>query len=108
VILVPFPHAAEDHQYKNAAALAAVGGAVCLRQEDADEARLARELVRLMNDSVARAAMAEAARVHGRPGASRDVARDLLDLGGIPERVGVGARAPNGHGTNGTSAREAV
>lgn len=82
-ILVPFPHAADDHQARNAESLAGVGGAVSIRQEAADAVRLASEIVRLLMDDVARKKMADAARAHGRPRAAMEIARDLLDLVGI-------------------------
>jgi UDP-N-acetylglucosamine--N-acetylmuramyl-(pentapeptide) pyrophosphoryl-undecaprenol N-acetylglucosamine transferase len=82
-ILVPFPHAADDHQAKNAEALAAVGGAVAIRQESADAIRIASELVRLLTDKAACTKMADAARAHGRPGAAMEIARDLLELAGV-------------------------
>jgi len=82
-ILVPFPHAADDHQARNAESLAGVGGAVSIRQEAADAVRLASEIVRLLMDDVARKKMADAARAHGRPRAAMEIARDLLDLIGI-------------------------
>jgi UDP-N-acetylglucosamine--N-acetylmuramyl-(pentapeptide) pyrophosphoryl-undecaprenol N-acetylglucosamine transferase len=85
-VLVPFPHAADDHQARNAEALARAGGAVCVRQEAADAARLAREIEALLGDDGARTAMADACRACGRPEAARDVAVDLLALAGIPER----------------------
>ena len=85
-VLVPFPHAADDHQAKNAQALARAGGAVCVRQEAADVIRLATEMGRLLRDDRARTAMADASRACGKPGAARDVASDLLVLAGIPER----------------------
>lgn len=89
-ILVPFPHAADDHQAKNAESLARAGGAIALRQEAADSTRLAMELVALLGDDAARVKMAEAARAHGKPTAAHDVARDLLELAGIP----LGGRSP--------------
>jgi UDP-N-acetylglucosamine--N-acetylmuramyl-(pentapeptide) pyrophosphoryl-undecaprenol N-acetylglucosamine transferase len=85
-ILVPFPHAADDHQAKNALALSAIGGAVCVRQEVADEARLATEIASLLSDDTRRVRMADAAREHGRPRAAEDVAKDLLELAGIPAK----------------------
>jgi UDP-N-acetylglucosamine--N-acetylmuramyl-(pentapeptide) pyrophosphoryl-undecaprenol N-acetylglucosamine transferase len=85
-ILVPFPHAADDHQARNAEALARTGGALCLRQEVADPGRLAREIARLLLDDAARTAMADASRACGKPGAARDVAADLLALAGITQR----------------------
>jgi UDP-N-acetylglucosamine--N-acetylmuramyl-(pentapeptide) pyrophosphoryl-undecaprenol N-acetylglucosamine transferase len=87
-VLVPFPHAADDHQAKNAEALAAAGGAVCLRQDAADAARLAREIGALLGNDRARTAMADASRACGKPGAAHHIAMDLLGLAGIPERPG--------------------
>jgi UDP-N-acetylglucosamine--N-acetylmuramyl-(pentapeptide) pyrophosphoryl-undecaprenol N-acetylglucosamine transferase len=102
-ILVPFPHAADDHQAKNAMALADLGGAVCVRQEAADEARLALELGGLLGDDARRLRMAEAAQQHGRPEAAEEIARDLLELARIPRREPSksGSHA-NGH-TNGVN-----
>jgi len=85
-VLVPFPFAADDHQARNAAALARAGGAVCLRQETADPARLSAEIGRLLGDGAARVAMADAARALGRPEATHDVAADLLALAAVPVR----------------------
>ncbi|HEY8041113.1 MAG TPA: undecaprenyldiphospho-muramoylpentapeptide beta-N-acetylglucosaminyltransferase [Polyangiaceae bacterium] len=97
-VLVPFPHAADDHQARNAEALARAGGAVCVRQEAADAARLATELERLLVDEPARTAMAEASRARGKPGAAHDVAADLLELAGVAlrprTRTNGSARAP--------------
>jgi UDP-N-acetylglucosamine--N-acetylmuramyl-(pentapeptide) pyrophosphoryl-undecaprenol N-acetylglucosamine transferase len=81
-ILIPFPHAADDHQAKNARALARLGAGICLNQSDAEPCRLAAEIERLLADVGARVAMADAARARGRPNAAHDVARDLLDLAG--------------------------
>jgi len=85
-VLVPFPHAADDHQARNAQALARAGGAVCVRQEAADVTRLAAEMGRLLRDDGARTLMADASRACGKPGAAHDVASDLLVLAGIAER----------------------
>ncbi|MDB4996448.1 MAG: UDP-NAM-(pentapeptide) pyrophosphoryl-undecaprenol transferase, partial [Myxococcaceae bacterium] len=85
-ILIPFPHAADDHQAKNAAALEAAGGAITIRQEAADAVRLAREITLLLLDHTRRQKMADAARASGRPNAARAVAEDLLHLAGIDLR----------------------
>jgi UDP-N-acetylglucosamine--N-acetylmuramyl-(pentapeptide) pyrophosphoryl-undecaprenol N-acetylglucosamine transferase len=85
-ILVPFPYAADDHQAKNAEALARAGASVCLRQETAGAERLAAEIEHLLADDVARAAMADVARVRGRPDAARFVAIDLLALASLSEK----------------------
>lgn len=85
-IFVPFPHAADDHQAKNAQALARAGGAVCVREEAADAVRIGAEIAHLLSDDVARVAMADASRECGKPTAARDVAADLLALAGVPVR----------------------
>ncbi len=85
-LLVPFPHAADDHQAKNAEALARAAASVCLRQEDAAAERLAAEIERLLADDAKRAAMADAARDRGRPDAARRVAIDLLALASLDGR----------------------
>jgi UDP-N-acetylglucosamine--N-acetylmuramyl-(pentapeptide) pyrophosphoryl-undecaprenol N-acetylglucosamine transferase len=90
-ILIPFPHAADDHQAKNAMALAELGGACFLRQEAATIPRIAQELTRIACDPELRARMADASRAHGRPRAAFDVAQDLLALAGIAARVEPGS-----------------
>jgi UDP-N-acetylglucosamine--N-acetylmuramyl-(pentapeptide) pyrophosphoryl-undecaprenol N-acetylglucosamine transferase len=83
-LLVPFPHAADDHQARNAESLASAGAAVCLRQELAEVPELAAAIGRLLADAPGRRAMADAARRRGRPHAAEQVARDLLAFAGIP------------------------
>ncbi len=94
-ILIPFPHAADDHQARNARALERAGGAVCIRQEAADTVRLSVEIQRLLVRSEERAKMADAARSTGKPHAAELIARDLLDLMGAP------AAQVNGTAVNG-------
>lgn len=97
-LFVPFPQAADDHQAKNALALVELGGAVCIRQEAADEARLAAEIGDLLADDGRRVAIANAARDHGKPHAADDIARDLLALAGIGLK-----KTPSPPMTNGSS-----
>ena len=79
-ILIPYPHAADDHQAKNAAAYANTGSAVWVRQEAADGMRLSMEIQRLLSDDEGRQRLATSARAQGRPEAARTIARDLVDL----------------------------
>jgi UDP-N-acetylglucosamine--N-acetylmuramyl-(pentapeptide) pyrophosphoryl-undecaprenol N-acetylglucosamine transferase len=85
-VLVPLPHAADDHQTANARALEEAGGAVCLRQDQADVLCIARELSSLLGDPERRLRMSRSARAFGRPDAAAEVARDLCELAGIPWR----------------------
>ncbi|MBI4955803.1 MAG: undecaprenyldiphospho-muramoylpentapeptide beta-N-acetylglucosaminyltransferase, partial [Myxococcales bacterium] len=79
-LLVPYPFAADDHQRRNAESLARDGAARCVVQSEATVERLAAELGALASDGAARVAMAERARLRGRPEAARAVARDLLGI----------------------------
>jgi UDP-N-acetylglucosamine--N-acetylmuramyl-(pentapeptide) pyrophosphoryl-undecaprenol N-acetylglucosamine transferase len=97
-LLVPFPHASDDHQAKNADALARRGAAVALNEAQADFGRLATEIGRLLTDDAARVVMAEASRQMGRPEAAYDVAADLLALAGIGLAEPPGATIKNGVG----------
>lgn len=80
-LLVPYPHAADDHQRHNAESLARDGAAVCVVQRDATVDRLTDELRGLLGDERRRRRMAERAAGRGRPEAARAIARDLLALG---------------------------
>ena len=108
-LIVPFPHAADDHQAKNALALANLGGAICIRQEAADEVRLGHELALLFADEERRVRMARAALEHGHPRAAEDIARDLLALAGIRERrKATPPPKPTNGATNGHSSMHVV
>jgi hypothetical protein len=78
-ILVPFPHAADDHQRKNAEALEAQGAAVCIAEGALDEERLLAALMPMVTDASVRRVMADAARGLGRPDAAAAIVDDLCD-----------------------------
>jgi UDP-N-acetylglucosamine--N-acetylmuramyl-(pentapeptide) pyrophosphoryl-undecaprenol N-acetylglucosamine transferase len=82
-VLIPFPHAAGDHQRHNALALEAAGAAVCIPQERATANRLSDQVSILLRDPSRLSAMAAAAAAFGRPHAARVVAADLLALAGL-------------------------
>jgi UDP-N-acetylglucosamine--N-acetylmuramyl-(pentapeptide) pyrophosphoryl-undecaprenol N-acetylglucosamine transferase len=77
-ILVPFPHAVDDHQTVNARYLAERGAAVLMSQQELDAERLAGLLQSL--DRARLLAMAAAARALGRPRAAQAVARACVEL----------------------------
>jgi UDP-N-acetylglucosamine--N-acetylmuramyl-(pentapeptide) pyrophosphoryl-undecaprenol N-acetylglucosamine transferase len=79
-ILIPFPHATDDHQRINAQALAAVGAAVVLDQKGLTAEALADAIAPLIEDGAVRARMAAASRSLGRPEAARAIADDLLAM----------------------------
>jgi UDP-N-acetylglucosamine--N-acetylmuramyl-(pentapeptide) pyrophosphoryl-undecaprenol N-acetylglucosamine transferase len=78
-ILVPYPHAAADHQSANARWMTAAGAAVAIADADLSAARLARETAALLADPARLRAMAAASLRLGRPDAARAVADELLE-----------------------------
>jgi UDP-N-acetylglucosamine--N-acetylmuramyl-(pentapeptide) pyrophosphoryl-undecaprenol N-acetylglucosamine transferase len=85
-ILVPYPHAADDHQAANAESLAGAGAAIAIRQEKADADALCAAIASLVTDDAKRARMADAARLRGAPDAADVITRDLLALAGLGGR----------------------
>ncbi len=79
-ILVPYPHAVDDHQWKNAKALADAGAATILHQRDATEEGLSRSLEKLAANADERTRQASRARAFAAPDAALTVAKDLLQL----------------------------
>jgi UDP-N-acetylglucosamine--N-acetylmuramyl-(pentapeptide) pyrophosphoryl-undecaprenol N-acetylglucosamine transferase len=80
-IVVPYPHAADDHQRHNAEELLRAGAAELLEDRDLQPQALARLVARLAGDAGRRRAMGRAARALARPDATRriaDVAGRLL------------------------------
>jgi UDP-N-acetylglucosamine--N-acetylmuramyl-(pentapeptide) pyrophosphoryl-undecaprenol N-acetylglucosamine transferase len=82
-LLIPYPYASGDHQFKNASRLVDKGAAVCLRTEQATVPALTQAIDELASDPARLRAMAAAATALGRPDAAEAVAADLLDLGNI-------------------------
>jgi UDP-N-acetylglucosamine--N-acetylmuramyl-(pentapeptide) pyrophosphoryl-undecaprenol N-acetylglucosamine transferase len=72
-ILVPLPHAIDDHQSANARSLTECGAATLLRQDDMDEASLAGLLKEYLADPGRLAVMAAASRAAGTPAAAQRV-----------------------------------
>jgi UDP-N-acetylglucosamine--N-acetylmuramyl-(pentapeptide) pyrophosphoryl-undecaprenol N-acetylglucosamine transferase len=77
-VLVPFPHAVDDHQSANARFLSEQGAALVVSQEKITPGSLA-DLIRSL-DRKALLAMAEKARVLGKPEAARIVADRCVEL----------------------------
>jgi UDP-N-acetylglucosamine--N-acetylmuramyl-(pentapeptide) pyrophosphoryl-undecaprenol N-acetylglucosamine transferase len=79
-ILLPFPHAVDDHQTKNAEGFVAVGAAELVQDRDFDASRFAGRLERLLRDPDRRLAMANAARTLAKPDAADVIARRCLEV----------------------------
>lgn len=79
-ILVPYPHAVDDHQSANARRLVEAGGAELVADDQLEPERLAGRLARLLGDRRVLARMAAAARTLGRPDAAARVADVCLEV----------------------------
>jgi UDP-N-acetylglucosamine--N-acetylmuramyl-(pentapeptide) pyrophosphoryl-undecaprenol N-acetylglucosamine transferase len=86
-ILVPLPSATDDHQRKNAEALAAEGAAEVLIQADMTGHMLADRIVALANNPDARTKMGAAAQRMSRPDAARVIVDRALHLIGNDARL---------------------
>ena len=78
-ILVPYPHAIDDHQTQNARYLADVGAAVLLPQTDMTPESLAKALDTILAEPNRLESMVKAARLTAKPEAARIVADICLD-----------------------------
>jgi len=87
-ILIPYPFAADDHQFQNARSLERRGAAVALRQDDATVERVASEIERLALSADKRLAMAGAAAGIGASDAAKRIATDLLEVAYVREKRG--------------------
>jgi UDP-N-acetylglucosamine--N-acetylmuramyl-(pentapeptide) pyrophosphoryl-undecaprenol N-acetylglucosamine transferase len=94
-VLVPFPAAADDHQWHNARLYAEAGAARVLRQGEATPEQLVHQLLGLLEDGAARAALCEAQRRWHRPDAAQRIAEVLLETA---RRLGATAGADAGRG----------
>jgi UDP-N-acetylglucosamine--N-acetylmuramyl-(pentapeptide) pyrophosphoryl-undecaprenol N-acetylglucosamine transferase len=78
-ILIPYPHAAGDHQSSNARWMADAGAAVVIADQELTGSRLGGEAAALLADERRLAAMAAASHELARPRAAAEVARELLE-----------------------------
>jgi len=86
-ILVPYPHAAHNHQEINAANLVDRGAAVMILDSELTGERLAREIAHLLADRQTLSRMSANARLFARPDAATRLARSLVhwaEGGGTP------------------------
>jgi UDP-N-acetylglucosamine--N-acetylmuramyl-(pentapeptide) pyrophosphoryl-undecaprenol N-acetylglucosamine transferase len=79
-ILVPYPHAVDDHQTLNARYLSDKGAAVLLPQHAMNATSLSEALITLIEDRSKLVRMSKAARTSYLPGAAESVADALLEV----------------------------
>lgn len=69
-ILVPYPHAADDHQTRNAEVFAAAGAAMLIQEAELDAGKLAALAMAILHDLPTYKRMANAARTLAMPDAA--------------------------------------
>jgi UDP-N-acetylglucosamine--N-acetylmuramyl-(pentapeptide) pyrophosphoryl-undecaprenol N-acetylglucosamine transferase len=81
-LLIPFPHATDDHQTHNAASLVAVGAAVMIPERELDSSRLVAEITGLLRDRDKLVEMRSKMLGAAKPHAAADIHRALVELAG--------------------------
>jgi UDP-N-acetylglucosamine--N-acetylmuramyl-(pentapeptide) pyrophosphoryl-undecaprenol N-acetylglucosamine transferase len=79
MVLVPYPHAAADHQTENARFMERAGAAIVIPDAELTAPRLAQEVGRLLADPSRLTEMSRASASLARPDAAREIASELLD-----------------------------
>ncbi len=82
-ILVPFPHAADDHQTHNARTIEDQGAAVMIKDADLNGQTLFSAMQNLISDPDKRQAMADRFKTLARPDADTKIAAHILNTKGI-------------------------
>jgi len=78
-ILIPSPNVAEDHQTKNAMALAKEDAAMLIKDHEANE-RLIPTLIYVLNDENQQEKLKNNSRSFARPDAAKDIAKRVIEL----------------------------
>lgn len=78
-ILVPYPHAAGDHQRMNAQVLANAGAAVMILESELEQ-KLLPQLISLLENQEVRQTMEAACRTFGTPTATKDIVHHILTM----------------------------
>ncbi|MBA3809901.1 MAG: UDP-N-acetylglucosamine--N-acetylmuramyl-(pentapeptide) pyrophosphoryl-undecaprenol N-acetylglucosamine transferase, partial [Solirubrobacterales bacterium] len=80
-VLIPYPHAAADHQSTNARWMADAGAALVIADSELSGARLGGEVAALLADRRRLEAMGSASAGLARPRAAGEIAAELLEAG---------------------------
>ena len=73
-LLIPYPHATNNHQYENALQFSLEGGAEIVKEENCNVNKLATKITELLLNKQKLEIMAQASRNSGRPNASNSLA----------------------------------
>lgn len=79
-ILIPYPHAADNHQYLNAKVFEEAGAAIILNQDELTGKKIADAVKEVFSSAEKMKSMSDAAKSLGRPHAAIEVVDDLIRL----------------------------
>jgi UDP-N-acetylglucosamine--N-acetylmuramyl-(pentapeptide) pyrophosphoryl-undecaprenol N-acetylglucosamine transferase len=79
-LLIPFPHATDDHQTHNAASLVDAGGAIVVAERELSPERLVAEVAALLGDRERLASMRARMLAAAKPSAAADIYAGLQAL----------------------------
>jgi UDP-N-acetylglucosamine--N-acetylmuramyl-(pentapeptide) pyrophosphoryl-undecaprenol N-acetylglucosamine transferase len=79
-IFIPFPRATDDHQRRNAEAIANAGAAILMTESELSPEKLAQAVINLLGDTARLRAMSEKAKSLGHPDAASQVAQMAAEL----------------------------
>jgi UDP-N-acetylglucosamine--N-acetylmuramyl-(pentapeptide) pyrophosphoryl-undecaprenol N-acetylglucosamine transferase len=79
-VLIPYPHAADNHQEKNADAFELAGAAVKIRKDDADPEKLGGIIVDLLSNPNQLARMSERAKLLAKIDAAKDIVETVIKV----------------------------
>jgi len=79
-VLIPFPHAAHDHQRANARAVVSAGAALLIEDDQLTGERLLKSVSTILHDDTTHNRMSEAMRSLARPHAATEIAQHILRL----------------------------
>jgi UDP-N-acetylglucosamine--N-acetylmuramyl-(pentapeptide) pyrophosphoryl-undecaprenol N-acetylglucosamine transferase len=82
-VLIPYPHATNQHQEINARSLVSVGGAEMIMERDLTGEGMARTLMKFMDNRTALDTMGNRAKKMGKKDAAKVIADRLLDFSGV-------------------------
>jgi UDP-N-acetylglucosamine--N-acetylmuramyl-(pentapeptide) pyrophosphoryl-undecaprenol N-acetylglucosamine transferase len=102
-LLVPFPAAADNHQFFNAQAFATSDSARLLEQRNSTPTQVTALLVELMEDEAIRGKLQSALAAWHKPGAAAQIATHILQMAGGPAAL-VSVRNPSAPASSSASA----
>lgn len=81
-IYIPFPHAADDHQTKNAMSVVKTGAAILVPETELNGKLVARNVAQFVSSRERLAEMGKRARNFSKPGAAAKIVDGLLEMAG--------------------------